>query len=63
LDLSLRWSIRASWGTFTPYLNVLNVYNRQNVLYYAYEYEKSPPVRTGLSMFPVLPTLGFEVSF
>ena len=47
----------------TPYLNVLNVYNRKNVLFYFYEYEKSPVVRTGLFMFPFLPTAGFEISF
>jgi hypothetical protein len=47
----------------TPYLSVLNVYNRTNVLFYFYEYSKSPPVRTGISMFPFLPTVGLEVSF
>ena len=63
LDLSLRWPMRSSWGRVTPYLNVLNVYNRKNVLFYFYEYDKSPVVRTGLSMFPFLPTAGFEISF
>jgi hypothetical protein len=47
----------------TPYLSVLNVYNRKNVLFYFFEYDQDPPVRTGLSMFPLLPTLGLEVSF
>jgi hypothetical protein len=63
LDLSLRWNLDRSWGRLTPYISVLNVYNRKNVLFYFYEYQQDPPVRTGISMFPVLPTLGLEVSF
>ncbi|MFC1661363.1 carboxypeptidase regulatory-like domain-containing protein [Gemmatimonadota bacterium] len=63
LDVSLRWELQRSWGRMTPYLNVLNLYDRRNVLFYFYEFEKSPPVRTGISMFPFLPTLGLEVSF
>jgi hypothetical protein len=63
LDVSLRWKLDRGWGTLTPYLSVLNVYNQKNVLFYFFEYEKDPPVRTGISMFPLLPTLGLEVSF
>ena len=46
-----------------PYLSILNVYNQKNVLFYFFEYDEDPPVRTGISMFPFLPTLGLEVSF
>ena len=63
LDLSLRWILDRSWGRMTPYVSVLNVYNRKNVLFYFFEYSQSPPVRTGISMFPFLPTVGVEVSF
>ena len=63
LDVSLRWKLDRGWGSLTPYLSVLNVYNQKNVLFYFFEYEKDPPVRTGISMFPLLPTLGLEVSF
>jgi hypothetical protein len=34
-----------------------------NVLFYFYDYAADPPVRTGISMLPFLPTLGVEVSF
>jgi hypothetical protein len=44
-------------------VNVLNVYNRRNPLFYFFEYEQTPPVRSGVSMFPVLPTFGLEVTF
>jgi len=63
LDVSLRWAIEKSWGRMTPYLSILNLYNRKNVLFYFYEYDQDPPVRTGISMFPFLPTVGVEVNF
>ncbi len=63
LDLSVRRSFRPRWGTWTPYLQVLNVYDRRNVLFYFYNYDRMPPTRSGVSMFPVLPTVGVEVSF
>jgi hypothetical protein len=63
LDLSARRTFRKSWGTLAPYVNVLNVYNRRNPLFFFYEYEQAPPVRSGISMFPVLPTFGLEVTF
>jgi hypothetical protein len=63
LDISLRWGVEKSWGRMTPYVSILNVYNRKNVLFYFFEYQQDPPVRTGISMFPILPTIGLEVSF
>jgi hypothetical protein len=63
LDVSLRWDRQRSWGRMTPYISILNVYDRRNVLFYFYQYDRDPPVRTGISMFPFLPTLGLEVSF
>jgi hypothetical protein len=63
LDVSARKTFRKSWGTLVPYVNVLNVYNRRNPLFYFFEYERTPPVRSGVSMFPVLPTFGLEVTF
>ncbi len=63
LDLSLRKQFQKSWGRVTPYLEVLNAYNRKNVLFYFYEYNHNPPVRSGVSMFPLLPTIGLEISF
>lgn len=63
LDLSFRRTFDKSWGSLTPYLNLVNVYNQRNVLFYFFEYEQDPPVRSGISMFPVLPTIGLEVTF
>jgi TonB-dependent receptor-like protein/carboxypeptidase family protein len=63
LDFSLRKTMRTSWGQLNPYLEVLNVYNRKNVLFYFYDYNRNPAVRSGVSMFPLLPTIGAELVF
>jgi hypothetical protein len=63
LDLSARRTYTRSWGAFTPYLDILNVYNQRNVLFYFFDFSSDPPVRTGLSMFPLLPSIGVEVNF
>ncbi len=63
LDLSLRKTIEKDWGRVIPYLSVINLYNRKNVLFYFYDFEPDPPTRSGVSMIPFLPTLGVEVSF
>ena len=43
LDLSFRKTVTKSWGTMTPYLSVINVYNKKNVLFYFYDYGATPP--------------------
>jgi hypothetical protein len=63
LDISARRTLVKPWGTLTPYVDLLNVYNQRNVLFYFYEYERVPPVRSGISMFPLVPTVGVEVRF
>ena len=64
LDISFRKRYEKGWGTITPFLDLLNVYNRRdNVLFYFFDYESDPPVRTRISMLPVVPTLGVEVRF
>ncbi len=63
LDLTLRRPYQRRWGTFTPYLQILNVYNQRNVLFYFYNYDRTPATRSGISMFPLLPSIGFEASF
>ena len=63
LDLSVRRTFTFGWGTLTPHLDVLNVYNRRNVLFYFFDYTADDATRSGLSMFPILPTAGLEVTF
>lgn len=63
LDATLRRSFSPRWGTVTPYLQLLNVYNQKNVLFYFYNYNQLPPTRSGFTMFPLLPTIGVDVNF
>jgi hypothetical protein len=63
LDVSVRRDFQRRWGTVTPFLDILNLYDRRNVLFYFYDYAADPPVRTGISMLPVVPTLGVEARF
>ena len=63
LDISLRKVVELRWGRVTPYLNVLNVYNRRNVAHYQYGYVYGRPSGRGVSLLPFLPTFGVEVSF
>jgi hypothetical protein len=63
LDAGVRRTFRPGRWEVEPYLEVLNVYNRRNVLFYFYQYDRDPAVRTGVSMFPILPTLGLEARF
>lgn len=63
LDASVGRTFRMQWGALTPRLDLLNLYNRRNPLFYFYEYDRVPARRSGISMFPLVPTLGLEVSF
>jgi hypothetical protein len=63
MDVTLRRTFERRWGTLTPYVQVLNTYNRRNVLFYFYNYSDTPATRSGISMFPVLPTIGMEATF
>ncbi|HVG43780.1 MAG TPA: TonB-dependent receptor [Longimicrobium sp.] len=63
LDLTFRRTFARRWGTLTPYVQVLNATNRKNVLFYFYNYDRSPATRSGASMFPLLPTIGIETTF
>lgn len=63
LDFSMRKLFHKKWGTLTPHIDVLNVYNRKNVLFYFYDFNRQPATRSGVSMFPLLPTIGAELTF
>ena len=63
LDLSFRKTVLKDWGTMTPYLSIINVYNQRNVFFYTFDYDGPRPTRQGVSMIPFLPTLGLEISF
>ena len=63
LDVSLRKTLQRGWGTLSPYVSVINLYNRNNVLWRQRHYNRGNLAGTDNHMLPILPTLGVEVSF
>lgn len=63
LDLmaSRRYTRRKT--TITPYLQIVNAYNRRNVFIYTFDYTSNPPERQATSQFPFLPSIGVTVEF
>ncbi len=63
LDVGLAWEFE-KWGArWRPYVQVINVYNRSNVWFYTFDYDRSPPTRTGMTQLPVFPSVGLEFSW
>ena len=63
LDLMLSRRFTRGRTTWTPYLQVVNAYNRRNVFIYTFDYTANPPEREATSQFPFLPSLGLTVEF
>ena len=63
LDVSFRKTMHRGWGTLSPYVSVINVYNRDNVLWRQRHYNSGNLSGLDNHMLPILPTLGVEVSF
>jgi outer membrane receptor protein involved in Fe transport len=64
LDVRLNW-YKKFWNLdWTFYLDVINVYNRKNILNYQTFVDSNLKVeRNPTTMFPILPTLGMSVRF
>lgn len=63
LDVSLRKTLHRGWGSLSPYLSVINVYNRDNVLWHQRHFNDGNVSQLENYMLPILPTLGVDVSF
>ncbi len=63
LDVLFRWEFEQWGGTWRPFFQIVNVFNRSNVWVYSFRYDRSPPTRTGLSQLPFFPTFGVEFTF
>ena len=63
VDLAARWTFRWLGARWHPTAQLLNAAARTNVFVYFYDYDQRPPVRRGLSQFPLVPTVGLEVVF
>ncbi len=63
LDVSFRWQFEKWGGTWQPYVQLVNVYDRRNVWYYLFDYDRAPPTRRGRSQLPALPSFGVEFTW
>jgi hypothetical protein len=63
LDVGFHWEFAWLGGSWQPYVNIVNVYNRKNVFAYIFDYDDVPPPRSGWSQLPILPTVGVEFSW
>ena len=63
LDISFRKTLHRGWGSLSPYLSVINVYNRDNVLWHQSHHAGGNLSKSENHMLPILPTIGLEVSF
>jgi hypothetical protein len=68
LDVRVTRDMTVRGGTLRAYLDLFNVYDRTNVASYRYDFrmENGTPVsvrRNGLTLMPLLPTIGFRYEF
>jgi hypothetical protein len=63
LDLGVSRRIVKRTHVLVPSLQLVNVYNRQNVFRYAYDYSGTPPTRKAVTQLPIVPTVGLSVEF
>ncbi len=63
VDLGVERTFRKGDARITPSLHLINLYNRQNVFSYLYDYQSTPPTREAVSQLPLLPTIGLTVAF
>ena len=63
LDLMLAQRYTKGRANISPYLQIVNAYNRKNVFIYTFDYTNNPPERQATSQFPFLPSIGLTVEF
>jgi len=63
LDVAYRLRYEFKRWTFSPYIEVINVYDRKNVLTYEYDLSHNPPQLDYTSQLPILPSIGFTAEF
>jgi len=63
LDVGFRWQFAWLRGLWRPFVNIVNLYNRQNIFAYVFDYGNVPPTRSGWSQLPILATVGVEFNW
>jgi hypothetical protein len=63
LDVAYRLRYEYKHWTFSPFVEVINVYNRKNVLTYSYDLGYNPIRVNETGQLPILPSIGFTAEF
>ncbi len=63
LDVRLTYNTKIWGANFSFYIDVVNVYNRKNVIAYDFSVKDGQIKRREITMFPILPTFGISVKF
>jgi hypothetical protein len=63
LDVGISRAYRFKGAVVEPNLQIINVYNHENVYLRSYDLSKNPATFDDVNMFPFLPTLGVNVTF
>lgn len=63
LDIAYRMRYEYKHWTFSPFFEIINVYNRNNVLTLSYDMKTNPPGVGKSSQLPFLPSIGFTAEF
>ena len=63
LDFSVSRPFVKERVIITPFLQLVNAYNRRNVWIYKFDFEDNPPTSEAISQFPILPTIGVTVEW
>ncbi len=62
-DLGLKKAFNWKFLKGECFVGVINLYNHKNVFLYIWDCEKDPPERIAVTMFPLFPSLGFNIKF
>lgn len=63
LDIGLFWTKKFKKWSIEPYLQVINLYNQENIYIRTYDAEANPIEYEDVTMLPLLPTIGINVHF
>ncbi|MEP6991529.1 MAG: TonB-dependent receptor [bacterium] len=63
LDVSLLRVPRPGRVSVSPYLSIVNAYSARNTIAYLFNYAPSPPVRTPIPGFPIVPSVGVNIAW
>ncbi len=62
LDLGMNWNLHKGDWSLDMFFQILNIYNRENVLIRNWETDEKPEP-DDMGMLPLLPTFGFRAEF